>query len=211
MIAFGAYILVGIVNLVSAFYFKESLRKTTKCLLMPTLLVFYLLQAGQVHFAIVAAIVFSWAGDALLLLKEKPLFFRLGLAAFLLSHVFYITAFLTYAGSLNYLALAISAVVAFPVTRTILKKLDAPKPMKTPVAAYATVIILMSMAALQLMLAWPALSTVLIFSASLIYIYSDSYMAYLLFHEQPKYFNLITMIPYIIAQSGIILGLVLAF
>jgi len=36
-------------------------------------------------------------------------------------------------------------------------------------------------------------------------------MAYLLFNGKPKYFNLITMIPYIIAQGGIIMGLVLGF
>jgi len=178
---------------------------------MPTLLVFYLLLAGQVSFTIVAAIVFSWAGDTLLIQKEKPLFFRLGLVAFLLSHIFYIIAFLTLAGSLNVIALVISAVVAIPLTTALFIKLNAPKPMKVPVAVYAIVIMLMSMAALQLMLAWPFFPTIMIFAASVIFIYSDSSMAYLLFNETPKYFNVITMIPYIIAQGGIILGLVLGF
>ncbi|MCL2632864.1 MAG: lysoplasmalogenase [Coriobacteriia bacterium] len=178
---------------------------------MPTLLVFYLLQTGHIHFAVVAAIVFSWAGDALLIQKEKPLFFRLGLVAFLLSHVFYIIAFLDLAGSFNYIALVISAVVAIPLTIIILKKLNAPKPMKIPVAVYASAIMLMSMVALQLMLAWPFFPAILIFAASIVYIYSDSSMAYLLFNKKPKNFNVVTMIPYIIAQGGIIMGLVLGF
>jgi len=56
---------------------------------------------------------------------------------------------------------------------------------------------LMSMAALQLMLARLGFAGIIVFSASIIYLFSDTFMAYLLFHGKPKYFNLITMIPYI--------------
>jgi len=178
---------------------------------MPTLLAFFLLQTSNVYFTVVAAIIFSWAGDALLIQKEKPLFFRLGLAAFLLSHVFYIITFLYLAKSFNYAALVVSAVVVIPLTIIILRKLNAPKPMRIPVAAYAIIIMLMSMAALQLMCAWPFFPTILVFVASVVFVYSDSSMAYLLFNKQPKQFNAITMIPYIIAQGGIIMGLVLGF
>jgi len=176
---------------------------------MPALLVFYFLAAEHILFLVVSALVFSWAGDILLINKDKPVFFKLGLAAFLVSHVFYIIAFLGLAGSINTLALIISIVIAVPATLAILKLLNAGKQMKIPVAAYAVVIMLMSMAALQLMLARPGFSGILIFAASLVYLFSDSYMAYLLFHSKPKYFNVVTMIPYIIAQGGIIMGLVI--
>ena len=201
--------MVALVNLVSAYLFKEGLRKLTKCLLMPTLLVFYLLQTEHVYLMVVAAIVLSWAGDAFLIKKDKPLFFRLGLVAFLLSHVFYIIAFLQLTASFNLIALVISVVVVIPLTIIVLKKVNAPKPMKIPVAVYAATIMMMSMAALQLMLASPFLPALLIFVGSLVFIYSDSYMAYLLFGKKPKHFNVITMIPYIIAQGCIIMGLTL--
>jgi uncharacterized membrane protein YhhN len=176
---------------------------------MPALLVFYLLGAEQIHFLIIAAIIFSWAGDIFLINKDIQIFFKLGLAAFLVSQIFYIIAFRVLAGSVNFSALIISAVIAVPVGFFILKLLNASPPMKVPVAAYAVVIILMSMAALQLMLAQPNFSGILIFAASMVYLFSDTYMAYLLFHGKPKYFNVITMTPYIIAQGGIIMGLVL--
>jgi uncharacterized membrane protein YhhN len=211
MIIFGIYCIIGIVNLVSAFFFKEALRKITKICLMPALLVFYLMGAGQILVAVIAAIIFSWAGDILLINKDKPLFFKLGLAAFLLGHVFYIIAFLTLAGGVNILALAISAVIAVPMGVALLKLLDAKAPMKVPVAAYAVVIILMSMAALQLMLARPGFAGILLFASSIVYLFSDTFMAYLLFHGKPKYFNVITMVPYIIAQGGIIMALFLGF
>ena len=209
MIVFGIYCIVALVNLVSAYFFKEGLRKVTKCLLMPTLLGFYLMQTEHVYLMVIAAIVFSWAGDIFLIKKDKPLFFRMGLVAFLLSHVFYIIAFLEQTASYNFVALAISAVVVIPLTILILKKINPPKPMKIPVAVYAATIMMMSMAALQLMLASPFLPAILIFAGSIVFIYSDSSMAYLLFGEKPKYFNVITMIPYIIAQGVIIMGLAL--
>ena len=211
MISFGIYCVTGIINLVSALFFKEGVRKISKCCLMPALLVFYFLETERVYFPIIAALVFSWAGDFLLINKDKPVFFRLGLAAFLVSHVFYIIAFLALAGSFNIPALIVSAVIAIPLTLALLKLLNASPPMKIPVAAYAVVIILMSMSALQLMLACLSFAGILIFAASLVYLYSDTYMAYLLFHGKPRYFNFITMIPYIIAQGGIVMGLVLIF
>jgi len=211
MICFGIYCLAGIVNLASALFFKEGVRKISKCCLMPALVVFYFLAAQRFNWLIPAALVFSWAGDFLLIKKEKPLFFKLGLAAFLVSHIFYIIAFILIAGNIHTLAFIISIVVAIPLTLFILKLLKAPKPMKIPVAAYAVVIMVMSIFALQLMLAWPGFPGTLIFGASLVYLFSDTFMAYLLFNGKPKYFNFITMIPYIIAQGGIIMGLILGF
>jgi len=209
MITFGIYCIIGIVNLVSAIFFKESLRKITKGCLMPALLVFYLLVAERVIVPVIAALIFSWAGDIFLINKDKQIFFKLGLAAFLVSHIFYIIAFLVLAGNVNILALIFSIVVAVPMGLVILKLLNAIQPMKIPVTAYAIVIILMSMAALQLMLARPGFAGIIIFSASIVYLFSDTFMAYLLFHGKPKYFNFVIMIPYIIAQGGIITGLAL--
>jgi uncharacterized membrane protein YhhN len=178
---------------------------------MPALLVFYLLGAEQIFLLVIAALILSWAGDILLINKDKQIFFKSGLAAFLVSHIFYIIAFLTLAGSINILALIVSAIIAVPVTVAILKLLNAKAPMKIPVTAYAVVIMLMSMSALQLMLARPDFAGILIFAASMVYLFSDTYMAYLLFNGKPRYFNFITMIPYIIAQGGIIMGLILGF
>jgi len=217
MVTFVIYCAIGIINLASAFFFKEGIRKFSKICLMPALLVFYLLGTDQTLFPVIAALLFSWAGDILLINKDKQIFFKSGLAAFLVSHIFYIIAFVFLAGRINMPALVISAVIAVPVTLVILKMLNASPPMKIPVAAYAVVIMLMSIAALQLMLAGLSFAGhnqmpgIFIFAASLVYLFSDTCMAYLLFHGKPRYFNVITMIPYIIAQGGIVMGLVLGW
>ncbi|MCL2782877.1 MAG: lysoplasmalogenase [Propionibacteriaceae bacterium] len=209
MISFAVYCLVAIVNLVSAAFFKETIRKLSKACLMPALVVCYLLGPQHILIWVIAALIASWIGDILLINKDNPAFFKLGLAAFLISHALYIVAFLTLAGSLNVFALIISVILAIPLTLAILKLVNANASMKIPVTAYAVVIVLMSVSALQLMLVRPGHASVIVFIASLIYIFSDSLMAYLLFHNKPKYFNVITMAPYIIAQGAIILGLTL--
>ena len=195
----------------SAFFFKEGLRKISKICLMPALLVFYLFASKGILFLVIAALVLSWAGDIFLINKDKQVFFKSGLAAFLLSHLFYIFAFLSLEKSISVPALIISLVIAVPLGFFILKLLDAEAPMKIPVTAYAVVIILMSISASQLLIARPCFASILIFVSSIVYLFSDTFMAYLLFHGKPKYFNLITMIPYIIAQGGIIMGLVLGY
>jgi len=177
---------------------------------MPALFAFYLLETERVFFPVAAALFFSWAGDILLINKDKQFFFKTGLAAFLVSHLFYSIAFLALAGSVKIPALIVSVVIAVPLTVVILKTVNARAPMKIPVTAYAIVIMLMSMSALQFMFADLSFAGILVFAASVVFLFSDTFMAYLLFNGKPKYFNFITMIPYIIAQGGIIMGLVLA-
>ncbi|MDR0502208.1 MAG: lysoplasmalogenase [Treponema sp.] len=211
MITFGIYCLAAVINLASAFLFKESLRKISKGCLMPALLVFYIFNADQIIYMIIAALVFSCAGDILLIYKEKQIFFKLGLAAFLVSHICYIAAFAVMTQNFNIPALIISAAAAIPIVLIILKWLNASPQMKIPVAVYAAVIMLMSLSALQLMLSRMELAGILIFAGSVVYLFSDSYMSYLLFNGKPKYFNFTTMIPYIIAQGSIVMGLAQGF
>jgi len=207
MIGAGLYFLAGIVNLTSAFLFKDKVRIASKICLMPTLLLAYLLGSAPTNLLVVAAIVFSWVGDALLVKKDKRIFFMTGLAAFLIAHLWYIAAFMSLARGLNLAGLIVSGVIAIPLGLVILRLVDAKAPMKIPVTAYAVVIILMSLAALQLLLMRPGPAATAVFVGALVYIVSDSLMAYLLFHRQPKYFNVITMVPYIVAQGCIVLGL----
>lgn len=191
----------------------DLVRKITKCLLMPLLLVAFL--GAGFSWTFVAAIMLCWLGDVALLRKQEPLFFRLGLVGFLLGHVFYAITFLNWVmrrghagigSGLNIPALIASIIIAVPLCWAILKLVDASVEMRVPVAAYTVVILAMAITSLQLMLAMPPGAASLIFAGSLVFMLSDTVMAYLLFHGQPRYFNVITMIPYILAQFLIVLG-----
>jgi uncharacterized membrane protein YhhN len=156
---------------------------------------------------VIIAIIFSWLGDLFLIRKDEPKFFRLGLVAFLLSHVFYIVAIVLITNNIHVTALIISIVIALAAEFLLPKIIKPPKAMFGAVIVYGIVILTMSVCAMQYMLSCISLGSVLVFIGSVVFIFSDTLMTYLAFREKPKYFNAITMLPYIIAQGLIIFGL----
>ena len=206
-IILGVYALAGLVHEISAIRFWEAIRKITKAVLMPILLVFYLLTTHNVLAAALAAIILSWTGDIFLIRKDEPKFFRLGLLAFLLSHVFYIISLIIITHGLKFPALIASIAVALAAELLLPKIINPPKAMRGAVIVYGIVILAMSVCALQYMLSSLSVSSIMIFSGSIVFIFSDTLMTYLSFGKKPKYFNAITMLPYIIAQGLIVFGL----
>ena len=95
---------------------------------------------------ILGALVLGWLGDALLL-SRAPKAFMGGLAAFLLSHVLFATAFVS--GALSVPAMAVAVVMAGVFGAGVLRWLmpHAPKEFKGPVLAYVVVILAMCVTA----------------------------------------------------------------
>ena len=207
VIILAVYALTGVVHEASAVRFWDKTRKFTKAALMPVLLVYYIVTASSLLAAAFIAIILSWLGDILLIRKDEPKFFRLGLAAFLLSHVFYIVTLVLITHGLHIPVLAVSIAVALAAEILLPKIINPPKAMRGAVIVYGIVILAMSVCALQYMLSFFSPGSVLLFIGSLIFIFSDTLMTYLSFGKKPKYFNAITMLPYIIAQGLIVFGL----
>jgi uncharacterized membrane protein YhhN len=201
------YIIVGLIQEASGLFFWETPRKITKALLLPVLIVFYFAASSSVLVTVIIAFAFSWLGDVLLIKKEIPKFFRLGMVAFLLSHVFYIVAFLSLTNGIHLTVLIVSCVIAAVAEIFLPRIINPPKAMKIPIIVYGVVILVMSVAALQYMLSAINIRTILLFAGSVIFIFSDCFMSYHAFREKPKYFNAMTMLPYIIAQGLIAWGL----
>jgi uncharacterized membrane protein YhhN len=79
-------------------------RYLLKPLLMPSLAVYYLCSTKAPHKFLLAALFASWLGDVFLMIPDPQKtrkYFKPGLAAFLLGHVFYITVFFPYAARLE--------------------------------------------------------------------------------------------------------------
>jgi uncharacterized membrane protein YhhN len=79
---------------------RPDARIVTKPLLMILLGLYYFTASakGKERTLILPALFFSWLGDLLLLRDNQPLFFMLGLGAFLTAHIFYILYFLRVGG-----------------------------------------------------------------------------------------------------------------
>ncbi|MFN2375400.1 MAG: lysoplasmalogenase [Candidatus Binatia bacterium] len=96
--------------------------------------------AGLYAVVILAGLVLSWWGDVLLIPRDRPAVFRLGILAFLLGHVAYSTAFL--ARGVDWTATLASAVLMTALAMLVLRWLAAhtPDDMRLPVRAYVAVI-----------------------------------------------------------------------
>jgi uncharacterized membrane protein YhhN len=89
------FIIVLLADLLAVYSGNETLRYITKPLLMPSLVIYFASATksfvSSLKKWVIAALVFSWAGDLLLMFESgNSSFFIFGLAAFLIAHIFYI-------------------------------------------------------------------------------------------------------------------------
>jgi len=206
----GFYALIGLAHEVAALRFWDVARKAAKAALMPVLLVYYAVAADPVLLAAVVAIALSWLGDLLLIRKADARFFRAGMAAFLLSHVFYIVALVSLTHGVHVIALVVSILVALVAEALLPRLINPPQAMRGAIIVYGVVILAMSVCALQYALASPSPASALLFAGSVVFIASDVLMTYFAFGTKPRHFDAITMLPYILAQALIVFGLAAA-
>ncbi len=104
------------------------------------------LGAWKTHYGmtLLGGFIFAMAGDLLLIPKSEN-FFKAGVAAFLLGHVFYLMAFVRV--GLDAMALIIAVSCLLVVQRIVLRWLmpHVPSGMKAPILAYVQVISLMTL------------------------------------------------------------------
>jgi uncharacterized membrane protein YhhN len=127
---------------------------------------------------ILGALLLGWLGDALLLSRAAQAFLA-GLAAFLLSHVLFATAFVS--GAISVPAMGAAALVAVAFGALVLRWLlpHTPKAFKGPVVAYVAVILAMCIAAAGCAVAtrrWEVLVGAVLFTASDISVARDRFV-----------------------------------
>lgn len=108
-------------------------------------------QAGALHSLygriILLGLVFSWFGDTFLI-GQSQVFFLLGLGAFLLAHIAYITAFIVKGIDGRWTVIAIVPVAAVAVAVSVWLTPQMPPELVIPVRLYTVVISLMLVAAI---------------------------------------------------------------
>lgn len=85
-ILFGVY---SLIHIIICYFEKETLRKITKCFILPLLIMYIAVEHCDKPFVYLAAI-FGFLGDLLLIFKKKKIAFMVGAASFALGHIFYI-------------------------------------------------------------------------------------------------------------------------
>ena len=212
------YVLLCVANILfDQMGFREGVL-FTKPLLMPVLATWFLQQirqkpAGAFRNIIVAALLFSTAGDVLLLFAGGAggaLYFLLGLSAFLLAHLFYIAAFVRLSrGKKGFLRANTFYLLPFLLYLGALLFIlypGIPGGMKVPVILYGCVITgmalsVMNLRGLILPRAWTSLM-----SGAVLFVLSDSLIALNKFGFPLGSASVLIMITYVIGQYLLIRG-----
>jgi uncharacterized membrane protein YhhN len=186
----------------------------SKPLIMITLALYYFLHAAQKPVTVYLAILFSFTGDVALMLESSdPVFFTVGLAAFLLAHIFYILAYRQhqYPASDNALQGIQKMRFAFPVilwgTGLVVVLYPALGQFKIPVVFYAIVLIVMVVNAIFRYGRTHPSSFWLVFGGSAFFMISDSLLAINKFLKPVTAAHFWVMCTYVLAQFLIIEGL----
>ena len=200
------FVCVGVLHLVFILTESKNGRQFTKILLMPLLI----LWTYSIHpiFLLLLALFWGWVGDVLLLRKERRIFLKLGLLAFLLGHIAYISVFLVHSKAFPAPGIFVGMVVVYALFgwgmfRALRAGLGR---MAVPVGIYIFVISVMSASVLLFALcngsvAWWA------FAGSLLFVFSDSVLALQLFRKPFKYSRFVVMASYIPAQFLLVWGI----
>ncbi|MCL2070189.1 MAG: lysoplasmalogenase [Treponema sp.] len=216
-------VLLGLVSLSHVAFIileKETLRRISKCLIVPLLLAAYIAGGGRSLFPILALLL-GWSGDILLIKIQNTVNFKLGLASFLLGHICYIIAFIgllgIYAVGINAVGIAninIPSILIFtPPTialgAVVFRLIKPTREMRIPVIIYMIVLVTMNFLGFQVFLANPGLAGLLILSGCFNFIVSDTILSYYTFRKLKLSGAVLIMVFYIVAQTEIIMGLLL--
>ncbi|HEV8269860.1 MAG TPA: lysoplasmalogenase [Chitinophagaceae bacterium] len=208
------FIVILLTDLFAVHTGNETLRYITKPLLMPLLIIYFLAETNSFTSSlkkwILLALVFSWAGDLLLMFESIfSNFFIFGLVAFLIAHIFYI---LFYENIIRKEGLNKNYWWFLPVFIYYIALVYLLSPhlgdMKLPVRIYGIVISYMLIQALQTGRIKDLGAATLMIGGAVLFITSDSILAINKFYESFEYAGIAIMLTYGIAQLLIILGAV---
>jgi uncharacterized membrane protein YhhN len=183
-----------------------------KPLIIPMLIGYFNSQVKNINTGIakwvLLALIFSLAGDVLLMFQEKKeIFFLLGLASFLIAHVFYIVFFHHVRVRENVKSnpwLLVIVVVYYAALISWLSPFLGE--MKLPVRIYGIVISIMFMLAMHILSIKNKIAGNWMMWGALLFVISDSILAINKFYQPFETANVIIMLTYGLAQLFIVKG-----
>lgn len=214
-IALVVFALLSVVEIITQVSGTHAIHMWVKPLLMPALLLWYWVSAGkgQRSVWVLAALVFSCAGDTLLLFQYEPRFFIFGLVAFLIGHLFYVFAYRQHQheDTADALANVRKLRMAFPVLLAGIGFVVVLYPglgqMRIPVIVYATVIQVMVITAIFRWGRTTTASFLSVVTGALLFMVSDSMIAINKFFAAFEYAGVLIMLTYLLGQFLIVRGL----
>jgi uncharacterized membrane protein YhhN len=191
--------------------FDLNVRYYFKPFIMIALMGYYLAQTQTRSNTFLAALIYCWVGDVLLMFSGE-MYFIFGLVAFLIGHVFYIFSFRQFSWTTGIQLLPTQKVrYAFPIilAATGLVVVLYPKlgALQIPVMVYALIIMLMAITALFRVGFTSKESFTWVFVGAIFFMISDSSLAINKFHTPFFGASTLIMLTYVSAQFMIVEGI----
>ncbi len=202
-----------LLDILSIMFNFEETRIVTKSLLVPLLIVWFMVSsAGTIspRYFIIAALLFSWLGDILLLNDQKDqLYFIAGLSCFLIAHIFYILFFLQVrkrgATKKKWNPMVLSAVALY-ILAFYLLLLPHLTGLKIPVLFYALVIGTMLITAIHTRSGLSVIAGIWLITGAVLFVSSDSLLGLDKFYQSFPQAGVAIMLTYGMAQFAIAKG-----
>ena len=206
---------ISLIADLAAVYFKNEMIAYVAKPIVVFSLIFYFISVtagfkSKLVKMIIAALIFSWLGDILLMFE--PLngnFFIFGLIAFLIAHVFYIFFFSIVRNETQVkLKAGLMILVAVYYSGLIYLLYNYLGEMKIPVLVYGIVISTMFLFAIHMLIIKNKGAGKLMMMGALLFVSSDSILAINKFYQPFEFAGFFTMLTYGFAQFLITLGAV---
>jgi uncharacterized membrane protein YhhN len=207
-----SYIALSVIYLLIILLGHESIAWYIKPFLIPFLLlgVYFHSDFPSKKF-LLTALTFSWFGDIILLFADRDeMYFIIGLIAFLLSHITYILLFNKQIKPKNtknkaVFWMGVTAIIMYLIVM-IAMLLPSLGDLTIPVFVYALVISTMLLFAFKGFLIWKTPANWYILTGAVIFVSSDSILAFNKFYKPVVLSSFLIMLTYLVAQYLIVSG-----
>lgn len=208
-----SYLIISAIYLLIILLGYESIAWFIKPFLIPFLLLgVYFHSDFPSKQYLLTALSFSWFGDIILLFADRDeLYFIVGLIAFLISHIGYILLFNKQIKPKNtknkaIFWMGVTAIIMYLVVM-IAVLLPSLGDLTIPVFVYALVISTMLLFAFKGFLIWKEPANWYVLIGAIIFISSDSILAFNKFYQPVVLSSFLIMITYLVAQYLIVVGI----
>ena len=186
------------------------LRRVSKCLLMPLLAACYMLFAQEPSSFVIAAILFGFAGDLVLLFRPRKWAFPAGILAFATGHVFYIISFIRRIAAMPpWYVLALMGVAVIVCSAMLMRYIWKGMPAKLCPPSFLYMMIIGTMVSCSILFSLYGVSAHRWLAAvgGILFAISDTTLSIDAFHHPIRHRSIIVMSTYIAAQVLIVSAL----
>lgn len=204
------YIAVSAANIISSIIPLEELERFTKPLLMPLLMIYvYKSSLGKTTARVLllcVALLFSWLGDVVLMYQGNELYFMAGIGLFLIAQIIYIVVLKK--SMYQKPGLSLMKLLPFVIYAGVLFYILLPAGDFTiPIIVYGLIIMIMATMARLREGNTSHDSYQLALFGSVLFVVSDSILAFNSFHTAIPYASVFVMLTYCAAQLLLVLGI----